>query len=157
MSLAELYNERFGVPAAEEVVAEATGMSKEAADVALDKAVEVMSEEDAEKVAQVVSVFEEEGLEFDHDLYKLAAAAQIVDEYSEYETQEKTAADEIEAAGRLMARAMADELAKIAADGEAVEETEEPSETEEATEEVEAEEAAPQTLSEKLAAAVAKE
>jgi hypothetical protein len=52
---------------------------------------------------------------------------------------------------------MADELAKIAADGEAVEETEEPSETEEATEEVEAEEAAPQTLSEKLAAAVAKE
>ena len=154
MSLAELYNERFGAPEAE-AVAEANGMTKEAADVALEKAIEAMSEEDAEKVAQVVSVFESEGLEFDHDLYKLAAAAQIVDEYSEYETQEKTAADEIEAAGRLMARAMADELAKMAANGEEevkeVEETEETEETEEAAEE------APQTLSEKLAAAVEKE
>jgi len=154
MSLAELYNERFGAPEAE-AVAEANGMTKEAADVALEKAIEAMSEEDAEKVAQVVSVFESEGLEFDHDLYKLASAAQIVDEYSEYETQEKTAADEIEAAGRLMARAMADELAKMAANGEEevkeVEETEETEETEEAAEE------APQTLSEKLAAAVEKE
>jgi len=59
----------------------------------------------AEKVAQVCSVFEEERLEFDHDLYKLAAAAQIV--MGTMSTRsEKTAPEEIDAAGRLMARSM---------------------------------------------------
>ena len=145
MSLAELYNERFGSPEAEakvEVEAEGEGMTKEAADAALDKAIEALSEEDAEKVAQVVSAFTDEGLEFDHDLFKLAAAAQIIDEYAEYEAQEKTAAEEIEAAGRLMARAMTDELAKIATTSE---------------EETVVEEEAPKSLSEKLAAAVKEE
>ena len=150
MSLAELYAEKYGNQEAEkvaetapetteEVVAEeGEGMTKEAADAALEKAVEALSDEDAEKVAQVVSVFEEEGLEFDHDLFKLAAAAEIVDQYAEYEEGEKQASAEVEAAGRLMARALADELAKIGAEAEAAP----------------AEEVAPQTLTEKLAKAV---
>jgi hypothetical protein len=149
MSLAELYAEKYGTPEAEKVAEEVVetpaeeevegeGLTKEAADAALDKAVEALSEEDAEKVAQVVSVFEEEGLEFDHDLFKLAAAAEIVDQYAEYEEGEKQASSEVEAAGRLMARALADELAKIGAEAEAT-----PAETEE-----------PKTLTEKLAKAV---
>jgi len=161
MSLAELYAEKYGkteeaekvaeptteTPAAEETTQaegseEGEGLTKEAADAALDKAVEALSEEDAEKVAQVVSVFEEEGLEFDHDFFKLAAAAEIVDQHAEYEESEKQASAEVEAAGRLMARALADELAKIGAEAEAAP----------ATEEKVVEE--PKTLTEKLAKAV---
>jgi hypothetical protein len=161
MSLAELYAEKYGkteeaekvaeptteTPAAEETTqaetsGEVEGMTKEAADAALEKAVEALSEEDAEKVAQVVSVFEEEHLEFDHDFFKLAAAAEVVDQYAEYEESEKQASAEVEAAGRLMARALADELAKIGAENEAAP----------ATEEKVVEE--PKTLTEKLAKAV---
>ena len=157
MSLAELYAEKYGTPEAEkvaedtevvetpaeeEVAAEPEGLTKEAADAALEKAVEALSEEDAEKVAQVVSVFEENNLEFDHDFFKLAAAAEIVDQHAEYEESEKQASAEIEAAGRLMARALADELAKIGAENEAAPTTEE-----KVVEE-------PKTLTEKLAKAV---
>ena len=153
MSLAELYAEKYGTPEAEKVAEEVVetpaeeevegeGLTKEAADAALDKAVEALSEEDAEKVAQVVSVFEEENLEFDHDLFKLAAAAEIVDQYAEYEEGEKQASAEVEAAGRLMARALADELAKIGAEAEAA-----PAAEEKVVEE-------PKTLTEKLAKAV---
>jgi len=126
MSLAEIYNQKYGgeEAATPEVTKEAEGMSKEAADAALEKAVEALSEEEAEKVAQVISVFEEEGLEFDHDLHKLAAAAEVVDEYSEYQAGEAKSAEEVEAAGRLMARALADELSKIGAEAESETETE---------------------------------
>jgi hypothetical protein len=157
MSLAELYAEKYGKKEAEkvaettpetkeevtpEVKEEGDGLTKEAADAALEKALEALSEEDAEKIAQVVSVFEERNMEFDHDLYKLAAAAEIVDDHAEYEENEKQASAEVEAAGRLMARALADELAKIGAEAEAA-----PVAEEKAPE-------APKTLTEKLAKAI---
>jgi hypothetical protein len=128
MSLAELYREQFGEP---------EGLDKTAADTALENALNSLNEEEAEKLAQVIAVIEEEGLEFDHDLQKLAAAAQIVDEYAAHTETEKTAAAEIDAGGRLFARAMVDELNKLAADGE--EKAEEPAKKEEAEEEAEEE------------------
>jgi hypothetical protein len=133
MSLREIYEEQFGEApdaATEKTASEEVEITKEAADAALEKAVEVLTPEEAEKVAEVVGVFDEEGLEFDHDLHKLAAAAQIVDEYAEYQESEKTAAEELDAAGRIMAHALADELSKIASpegegEGEAAPEGEE--------------------------------
>jgi len=125
MSLAEIYREHFGdtEKTAEEAPVENNAeapaeneegvMTKEAADAAFEEAFEALTEEEAEKLAQVVEVMDEEGLEFDHDLQKLAAAAEIVDEYEEYVEAEKTAAEEIDAGGRLFARAIVDELAKI--------------------------------------------
>jgi hypothetical protein len=136
MSLADIYREQFGEP-------EVNGqeLDKEAADAALNQAIEALTEEEAEKLAQVIEVLEEENVEFDHDLQKLAAAAEIVDEYDEYQESEKEAAAEIEAGGRLFARAMVDELSKLSS-----EEEEKPEEKEE---EKKAEEE-PKTLSEKL-------
>jgi len=104
MSLADIYRENFG-----EETEEGT-MTKEAADASLQAAFESLTEEESEKLAQVVEVLDEEGVEFEHDLQKLAAAADIVDGYEEYSENEKTAAEEIEAGGRLFARAMVDEL-----------------------------------------------
>ena len=90
----------------------------------------------------MVEAMDAEGVEFDHDLSKLAAAAEIVDEYAEYEAELAKQAEDLDAAGRLMARSMVDELGKIAAESDVKEEVKE------------AEEAAPATLSEKLAKAV---
>jgi len=112
MSLADLYREQFGEPEVGD------GISKEACDQALNEAVESLTEDEAEKLAQVCQVLDEENIEFDHDLQKLAAAAEIVDEYDEYEESEKTAAAEVEAGGRLFARAMVDELNQIGVDDE---------------------------------------
>lgn len=162
MSLRELYAEKYGEEAEKTAAEGEEVITKEAADQALEKALDALSAEEAEKVAQVISVFDEEGLEFDHDLYKLAAAAEIVDEYDEYQEAEKQAAEEIEAAGRLMAHAMTDELAKIAGgdpEGEGEGEKTEGEEAEgEKKEDAPAEEGEKtSSLSEKLAAAVAKE
>ena len=109
MSLADVYRENFGDVEAVKI-AEEQGMTKEAADAQLETAIDSLTEEEAEKLAQVIDVLEEEGLEFEHDLQKLAAAAEIVDEYDEYEESEKLAAEEIDAGGRLFARAMMDEI-----------------------------------------------
>lgn len=114
MSLADLYRENFGEP---EVNTD-DGISKEACDKALDEAVSSLTEDEAEKIAQVCQVLDEENIEFDHDLQKLAAAAEIIDEYDVYEESEKTAAAEVEAGGRLFARAMVDELNQIEAGDE---------------------------------------
>lgn len=117
MSLADIYREQFGEQTKEaeaNVEANVEGeLSKEAADQAVAEAIESLTEEEAEKIAQVIEVFEDEKMEFEHDLQKLAAAAEIVDEYDEavaVEESEKVAAEEIDAGGRLFARAMVDEL-----------------------------------------------
>ena len=162
MSLRDIYEEQFGEApdaATEKTASEEVEITKEAADAALEKAVEVLSPEEAEKVAEVVGVFDEEGLEFDHDLHKLAAAAQIVDEYEEHEESEKTAAEELDAAGRIMARALADELSKIAspeAEAEAKPEGEAEAKAEEGEEQKkeEGEEEKTASLLEKLSKAV---
>lgn len=109
MSLADIYREQFGEPEVND-----QELNKEAADAALEGALESLTEEEAEKLAQVIEVLNDENIEFDHDLQKLAAAAEIVDEYEDYEESEKDAAAEIEAGGRLFARAMVDELNKVA-------------------------------------------
>jgi len=112
MSLVDIYRETFGGQEPEKTAQEEPTMTKEAADQALAEAMESLTEEECEKLAQVVEVFDEEGLEFEHDLQKLASAAEIVDEYDERLEVEKQA-EEIEAGGRLFARAMVDELSKI--------------------------------------------
>lgn len=168
--LADLYNAKFGeaekvaeVKPDTEKVAEAAPaasaaeptpepeLTKEAADEKLEKALAALSDEEAEKLATVVEVLESEGLEFEHDLMKLAAAAEIVDEYAAYEESEKAAAAEVaencDVAGRLMARSFVDELAKVGAEAE----TETPAEV---APPAPSAEAAPATLSEKLAQAV---
>lgn len=178
MSLSDVYKDRYGTPEPEkvaEVKAEATPeakpeevkpeaekvaeaapaveaaepeLTKEAKDDLLEKALAAVSEEEAEKLATVIEVLDGEGLQFDHDLDKLAAAAEIVDEHAEYEAEIAKQAEELDAAGRIMARGLADELAKIAA------EAQKPAVEAAPVAEAKVEEAAPATLSEKLAKAV---
>ena len=107
-SLADIYRENFGEPQAAE---EDNGMTKEAADMQLEAALESLTEDECEKLAQVIEVLDSEGFEFDHDLQKIAAAAEIVDSHEEY--MEKEAAEEIIASGRLFARGFAHELENL--------------------------------------------
>lgn len=147
MSLQDIFEARYGKLEAEKVAEEnqEVELTKEAADAMLEKALGALSEEEAEKIATVVEAMDEEGVEFDHDLHKLAAAAEVVDEYAQYQDDVEKQAAELDTAGRLMARALVDELGKIAAESEAQPEVKV---------EEQAPEAAPATLSEKLAKAV---
>ncbi|MEN6550129.1 MAG: hypothetical protein ABFE07_29140 [Armatimonadia bacterium] len=133
--------------AAPAVAAQEPELTKEAKDALLEKAIAAVSEEEAEKLATVIEVFDGEGLQFDHDLDKLAAAAEIVDEHAEYEAEVAKQAEDLDAAGRIMARGLADELAKIAA------EAEKPAAEAAPVADAKVETPAPATLSEKLAKA----
>lgn len=110
MSLADLYRERYGDEGSEKVASETF---EKTAEEQLNDIIESLSDEECTKLAMACEVLDDEGLEFDDGLAKIAAAAEVVDAAEEVavedEQTEKVAEDAL-AMGRLIGRGIKEEL-----------------------------------------------